>query len=229
MTLGKHAAWYSLNWHDLPLPPFAAMNGYRYRTSFSTRVFPFLVSWLFLSSVRNNYDKWTSRQRPTSEMCLEGGDQKLFNVFETHSQTRKRSCGKFFSQFYNVTLRKLFPSNNKWKFPFFSFSSILFHKNNSVSQFARQGNTFLASNTVYVTMLPRLSFFGRGRRGEWNIIGFKIARKVPEGLPERLSLHVQRVCTRDQRSTLHQNSHVTFTQAYLYTEDEIPSFLFSVL
>lgn len=126
MTLGKHAAWYSLNWHDLPLPPFAAMNGYRYRTSFSTRVFPFLVSWLFLSSVRNNYDKWTSRQRPTSEMCLEGGDQKLFNVFETHSQTRKRSCGKFLSQFYNVTLRKLFPSNNKWKFPFFSFSSILF-------------------------------------------------------------------------------------------------------
>lgn len=165
MTLGKHAAWYSLNWHDLPLPPFAAMNGYRYRTSFSTRVFPFLVSWLFLSSVRNNYDKWTSRQRPTSEMCLEGGDQKLFNVFETHSQTRKRSCGKFLSQFYNVTLRKFVRVTTNENFHFFLSAVFCFHKNNSVSQFARQGNTFLASNTVYVTMLPRLSFFGRGRRG----------------------------------------------------------------
>ena len=68
MTLDQHAVWCSLNWRDLPLPPFAAMNGYRSRTSFSTRVFPFLVFWLFLSSVRNKYNKWTSWQRPTREM-----------------------------------------------------------------------------------------------------------------------------------------------------------------
>lgn len=125
------------------------------------------------------------------------------------SSKRIRKQGNVVAENFSLNFTTL-PCENCFRvttnenFHFFLSAVFCFHKNNSVSQFARQGNTFLASNTVYVTMLPRLSFFGRGRRGgEWNIIGFKIARKVPEGLPERLSLHVQRVCTRDQPNVQH--------------------------